>query len=305
MPERSWIADAGDSYDRVVDRCADLVRSGLEDLPLEMGLVDHFARRVVEAGVGLVLDVGCGPGFLTRHLASRGLAVSGIDISTGMLRFARSHNRGSGFVAGSLTQMPVADSAAAGVFCWYVLHHVPDEDLRTAIRELARVTASGGSLMLGGHVGHSAYVKTEGYGGLPMRVLNAPRTPEIYTHLLREAGLVVEPPLPSVRTTRHPQPSGLPASLLDVRPGAAGHGRCADLPLLARALLGPATPGSRPQRLRHTEEPQPSGRRLGRVFARDVRGERLEPRAHRAHRGACDAALIVGGDCEQDHRKHD
>ena len=139
-----------------------------------------------------MLDVGCGPGFLTRHLASRGLAVSGIHISTGMLRFARSHNRGSGFVAGSLTQMPVADSAAAGVFCWYVLHHVPDEDLRTAIRELARVTASGGSLMLGGHVGDSAYVKTEGYGGLPMRVLFARRSPETYTHLLREAGLVVD-----------------------------------------------------------------------------------------------------------------
>ena len=46
--------------------------------------------------------------------------------------------------------------------------------------------------MLGGHVGDSAYVKTEGYGGLPMRVLFARRSPETYTHLLREAGLVVD-----------------------------------------------------------------------------------------------------------------
>ena len=192
MPDGSWIADAVDSYHRVADLYADHVRSGLESLPLEQGLVDHFARRVVEAGGGPVLDVGCGPGWLTRDLASRGLAVSGIDISTGMLRLARTNNPGLGFAAASLTRLPVADSSAAGVFCWYVLHHVPDEFLGTAIRELARVIASGGSLMLGGHVGESAYVKTEGYGGLPMRVLFARRSPETYAHLIREAGLVVD-----------------------------------------------------------------------------------------------------------------
>ncbi|QNN54713.1 hypothetical protein [Nocardioides mesophilus] len=52
--------------------------------------------------------------------------------------------------------------------------------------------APSGSLMLGGHVGDSTYVKTEGYGGLPMRVLFARRSPETYAHLLRDAGLVVD-----------------------------------------------------------------------------------------------------------------
>ena len=188
----SWIADAGDSYDRVADRYADLVRTGLEALPLEKRLLDHFAHGVVEAGGGPVLDVGCGPGWLTRDLASRGLAVSGIDISTAMLRLAHTNNPELGFAAASLTRIPVADGATAGVFCWYVLHHVPDEDLGAAIQELARVLVPGGSLMLGGHVGDSAYVKTEGYGGLPMRVLFARRSPETYGHLLREAGLVVD-----------------------------------------------------------------------------------------------------------------
>jgi ubiquinone/menaquinone biosynthesis C-methylase UbiE len=188
----AWIAETGDSYDRVADRYADLVRAGLEALPLEKRLVDHFAQRVVEAGGGPVLDIGCGPGLLTRDLASRGLAVSGIDISTAMLRLARTKNPRLGFAAASLTQIPVADGATAGVFCWYVLHHVPDEDLRAAIREVARVIAPSGSLMLGGHVGDSTYVKTEGYGGLPMRVLFARRSPETYAHLLRDAGLVVD-----------------------------------------------------------------------------------------------------------------
>ena len=193
MQAGSWIADAGDSYDRVAERYADLVRSGLEALPLEKGLVDDYARRVLEAGGGPVLDVGCGPGWLTRHLASRGLAVSGIDVSTGMLRLARTNNPGIGFAAASLTQIPIRDGALAGAFCWYVLHHVPDEDLEAVIRELARVIAPGGSLLLGGHVGDSVYVKTEGYGGLPMRVLFARRSPDRYGHLLRRVGgLVVD-----------------------------------------------------------------------------------------------------------------
>ena len=196
MQDGSWIADAGDSYDRVAVRYADLMRSGLDALPLEKGLVDDFARRVVEAGGGPVLDVGCGPGWLTRHLASRGLAVSGIDVSSAMLRLSRNHNPGLGFAAATLTQIPVADDALAGVFCWYVVHHVPDEDLERAIREVARVIAPGGSLLLGGHVGDSVYVKTEGYGGLPMRVLFARRSPGTYAQLLRRVGLVVDATVP-------------------------------------------------------------------------------------------------------------
>ena len=192
MSQGTWIAEAGVSYDRVADRYAELVRSGLEGLPLEKALVDHFVSQVVRAGGGQVLDIGCGPGWLTQDLRSQGLAVSGIDISTGMLRLARGNNPGLGFAAATLTQLPFADGMAAGVFCWYVLHHVPDEDLRTAIGELARVIAPGGFLMLGGHVGDSTYLKTEGYGGLPMRVLFARRSPETYAHLLRDAALVVD-----------------------------------------------------------------------------------------------------------------
>jgi SAM-dependent methyltransferase len=192
VPHRSWIADASESYDRVAHRYAELVRSGLEGLPLESALFDHFARRVHQAGEGLVLDIGCGPGWLTGLLESRGLKVTGMDISTEMLRLARTHNPGLPFTAASLTQIPLADGVAAGVFCWYVLHHVPDHDLTIAVRELARVTAPGGFLMLGGHIGDSSYIKTEGYGGLPMRVLFARRSPQTYAHLLREAGLTVD-----------------------------------------------------------------------------------------------------------------
>jgi ubiquinone/menaquinone biosynthesis C-methylase UbiE len=146
----SWIADTGDSYDRVAHRYSDLVQPGLQARPLENRLVDHFALQVTTVGGGPVLDLGCGPGWLTTSLASRGLNVTGIDISIRMLHLARANTPELAFAAASITQIPIADSAAAGVFCWYVLHHVPDEHLGTAIGELARVTRPGGFLMLGG-----------------------------------------------------------------------------------------------------------------------------------------------------------
>ncbi|KRF36251.1 hypothetical protein [Nocardioides sp. Soil805] len=41
-------------------------------------------------------------------------------------------------------------------------------------------------------MGDSAYVKTEGYGGLSMRVLFARRSPGSYAALLRDAGPAVD-----------------------------------------------------------------------------------------------------------------
>lgn len=186
----SWIAEARESYDRVAERYADLVRSGLDDLPLETALVDHFARQV-DAG-GTVLDLGCGPGHLAPLLEAHGARVVGIDLSTEMLRLARARDAGAALAAASLTRLPLADGAVAGVFCFYVLHHVPEEDLAPVLLELARVLAPGGRVLIGGHVGEGSYLKTEGYGGLAMRVVFARRSPETYARLLREAGLVVD-----------------------------------------------------------------------------------------------------------------
>ncbi|WP_323099056.1 class I SAM-dependent methyltransferase [Intrasporangium sp. YIM S08009] len=190
--DTSWIVAAAESYDRVADRYVAAVRAGLDDLPFESALVAHFAHQVAAAGGGQVLDLGCGPGLLTRHLAGLGLPVLGVDVSPEMLRIARRYNPAASFVEASLTRLPLADSSVGGVFCWYVLHHVPDDDVTRSFAEIARVLRPGGHLMLGGHVGDGAYVKTEGYGGLPMNVLVARRSPDAYAERAREAGLVVD-----------------------------------------------------------------------------------------------------------------
>ncbi|MGZ4742063.1 MAG: methyltransferase domain-containing protein [Oryzihumus sp.] len=79
-----------DSYDGVASPYAELTRCALDRLPFERSALGLFAQRVLDAGGGPVVDAGCGPGWLTGHLARQGLDITGVDVSTGFLEIARS-----------------------------------------------------------------------------------------------------------------------------------------------------------------------------------------------------------------------
>ncbi|UWW08703.1 class I SAM-dependent methyltransferase [Mycolicibacterium brumae] len=67
-----------DSYDRVADNYVHMVTTtGVGDIrahPWLKAAIDAFVDTV--AGVGPVLDVGCGPGAVTSYLTERGVDVS-------------------------------------------------------------------------------------------------------------------------------------------------------------------------------------------------------------------------------------
>jgi SAM-dependent methyltransferase len=74
-------------YDRVAATYVDLGVGHLASQPwLRTGLA-AFAEAVRR--LRPVLDVGCGPGTVTAHLAGLGLDVSGVDPSGEMVRHAR------------------------------------------------------------------------------------------------------------------------------------------------------------------------------------------------------------------------
>lgn len=187
-----WVTDARHSYDRVAAPYTELTRGALEHLPFERSALDLFAQRVLDAGGGPVVDAGCGPGWLTGHLARQGLDITGVDVSGEFVGIARTNQPAMSFCVGSITDLPFADGALAGLMCWYVLHHVPDAVLPGVLEEFHRVLAPGGQLLLGGHVGEGSSLKTEGYGGIPMRVMVIRRTASALTDLLRRAGFLID-----------------------------------------------------------------------------------------------------------------
>lgn len=98
---------------------------------------------------GSLLDVGCGPGMMVRHLLEsrpREFSVTGCDRSAAMVDAAR-RNTGKAaiFSVGDIEEMPFADCGFDVALAMGVLEYV---DVPLALREIARVVRPGGLVVV-------------------------------------------------------------------------------------------------------------------------------------------------------------
>jgi SAM-dependent methyltransferase len=108
-----------------------------------------LAALAIEAG-DQVLDVGCGPGNYTRHLARAagdGLTL-GLDASESMVAAAAKRGGGENlaYLRGDACALPFGDESFDAVCSVGVIHMV--EDPLGAVAEMARVLAPGGRLVV-------------------------------------------------------------------------------------------------------------------------------------------------------------
>lgn len=105
---------------------------------------DDLGRRFrSQAGAGLVVDVGCGPG---RYLGQIGGPVVGLDVCGSMLALAQPH--GQPLARADLESLPFADRSFAGAFARHSYLHVPRQRVPRALIELKRVLQTDGFVML-------------------------------------------------------------------------------------------------------------------------------------------------------------
>ncbi|HET6532940.1 MAG TPA: demethylmenaquinone methyltransferase [Actinoplanes sp.] len=112
---------------------------------------DRGWRRATRVALGLrpgerVLDVGAGTGVSTAKLSRSGAFAVGADLSVGMLRAGRKTRRTVPLVAGDALRLPFPDAAFDAVTISFALRNVVDTD--AALRELGRVTRTGGRLVI-------------------------------------------------------------------------------------------------------------------------------------------------------------
>jgi 2-polyprenyl-3-methyl-5-hydroxy-6-metoxy-1,4-benzoquinol methylase len=78
-----------DAYDDFATNYSEMVnareQAGIEKEPI----MPHFLKLLGDISGLTVLDAGCGQGYLSRILASRGAHVTGIDISANLIHIAR------------------------------------------------------------------------------------------------------------------------------------------------------------------------------------------------------------------------
>jgi len=99
--------------------------------------LDYFVEK---AKPGRILDIGCGEGYVIKHLRERNgdILIEGIDNSTEVLDKARELNPGVNFIHGSIYSIPKVDNSFDLVLASEVLEHLDEPE--QAIEELKRVS---------------------------------------------------------------------------------------------------------------------------------------------------------------------
>jgi ubiquinone/menaquinone biosynthesis C-methylase UbiE len=100
------------------------------------------------------VDIGAGTGLLTLPLGERVARVWAIDISPAMVEYVRAKASSAGLrnvepTVGSAVSLPLVDASAELVVSNYCFHHLSDDDKLRALREVHRVLAPGGRLVIG------------------------------------------------------------------------------------------------------------------------------------------------------------
>ena len=191
MPD-PWLSDTRLSYDADACGYADVVRGLLGENPYLRASLSLFAELVRDAGGGAVADVGCGPGYVTRHLHGLGVEAFGIDLSPQMVAIARRDHPDLRFEVGTMTDLDLADQSVAGVLAFWSVIHVPDHAVPGVFGQFRRVLRRGGPLLVGFHVGDGSHHASEGYSGRAISVDSHRRRPGQVALWLREAGFTVE-----------------------------------------------------------------------------------------------------------------
>jgi SAM-dependent methyltransferase len=162
-----------------------------------------FSHMVERLGLGVraqVLDVGCGPGWLSEYLARCGYWVTGVDISEDMIRVAReriaavdepiaeSMNAVGEFHAMPVQEMPWTERFDGAVL-FDAMHHFHDE-LET-LKVIQRTLVPGGRIFIhegvrpppGSEAERNLIAEMETYG-----TLESPFDPEYLEQVLEQAG---------------------------------------------------------------------------------------------------------------------
>lgn len=106
--------------------------------------VADLIRQHFTANDTPILDIGCGGGFLSNHLAQAGFRVMGLDASAGSLRIAQRYDATSSawYVEGNAYHLPYDAETFQAVCAMDFLEHV--EAPAIVVAEAARVLRPGG-----------------------------------------------------------------------------------------------------------------------------------------------------------------
>ena len=153
------------AYDEVASDYARLLPDMSAEAPLDRALLAAFVEMAGLTGSGLALDIGCGAGRVTAHLADSGLPAFGIDLSLEMAKEANVARPNLTFAVAHAGALPVRSGALAGLVAWYSVINLPSDQLGGVAAEFGRVVRPGAPVLVAFQSGDGERViRTTSYG---------------------------------------------------------------------------------------------------------------------------------------------
>jgi SAM-dependent methyltransferase len=141
VPDRNQARDAFWEFERDGwHRAAPLYERSWNDTRL---FVEPLLNAAAVGEGTRLLDVACGPGYVSEAAAARGARPVGLDVAPGMLERARARSPGMQFVEGDAHALPFAGASFEAVTMNFGILHLSRPD--AAVAEGRRVLAPGGS----------------------------------------------------------------------------------------------------------------------------------------------------------------
>lgn len=112
-----------------------------------------------------VLDVGCGAGVPVAQLLAGRFRVTGVDVSSEMIRLARANVPHASFIRSDITSVEFDDSTFDAAVAFFSLFHIPREDHPRLFRRIRDWLKPGGYLMCTLSLdGEAGYTKDDFFG---------------------------------------------------------------------------------------------------------------------------------------------
>lgn len=131
------------------NKIASLYQEKFMDLDLYNESYDFILNEGLKHGAK-ILEIGCGPGNITKYLLSKrpDLNISGIDIAPNMIELARKNNPTADFRVMDVRQIGELKTKLDGIVCGFCLPYLSLEDSKKLLADCYQLLNDNGFLYL-------------------------------------------------------------------------------------------------------------------------------------------------------------
>lgn len=125
-------------YDSIAQKYSDAFDADLSDNPR----IDKFVSYLPASS--LVIDIGSGTGVITKYIQSKGIQVSGIDLSASMVGIAKKKHPEIEFKQEDIRNMEYPQDHFGGIWAGHSLFHLTRDEFEKALGKFHLFLKEGG-----------------------------------------------------------------------------------------------------------------------------------------------------------------